>query len=695
MAGRVRIGVDVGGTFTDFVLVDETRDLIFTGKQLTTPDDPSAAIMEGVARLLLESKVDVGDVHNLVHGTTLVTNTIIERTGAKIGLVTTEGHRDALEMGKEIRYDLYDLFLEAPPTLVPRHLRRTVAERLSPDGEVLLPFDEVAFRGAVRGLVEEEKVEAVAVSFMHSYRNPAHEKRAQEILAEMFGTIPVTISSDVAPEIREFERTSTACANAYVQPLMQSYLERLAVQLRTAGHGGTLYIMLSGGGITTVRDAQAYPIRLIESGPAAGAMAASYYSMISEAENLISYDMGGTTAKMCLIDGGQPDRKHDFEAGRIRRFAKGSGLPLKVSVVDMIEIGAGGGSLAYVDQMGLLKVGPQSAGSQPGPVCYGQGGVEPAVTDADLFLGYLNPDYFLGGEMSLDLGDVEKAIDEKLAKPLGLSVLDAAVGIHSVVNENMAAATRMHLAEKGRDPRRYDMIAFGGAGPVHACNVARLLKLKRLIVPLGAGVTSALGFLVAPPAVDYVRSYVSRIEQIDWDYLNALFANMEADAEKMLVEAGANPDEISYQRTSDMRHVGQGFEVSVPVQSGTLNESQTHSLRTNFLNTYEMLFERAVTDVPIEAMSWRVAAFAPVPNIALNFKAQSRVEGEKLKGRREVYFFETGFAPCDVYNRYALVEGDVIAGPAIIEERESTTVMPPGTQAAVDSSLNLIIELNA
>ena len=598
-------------------------------------------------------------------------------------------------MGKEIRYDLYDLFLEAPPTLVPRHLRRTVAERLSPDGEVLLPFDEVAFRGAVRGLVEEEKVEAVAVSFMHSYRNPAHEKRAQEILAEMFGTIPVTISSDVAPEIREFERTSTACANAYVQPLMQSYLERLAVQLRSAGHGGTLYIMLSGGGITTVRDAQAYPIRLIESGPAAGAMAASYYSMISEAENLISYDMGGTTAKMCLIDGGQPDRKHDFEAGRIRRFAKGSGLPLKVSVVDMIEIGAGGGSLAYVDQMGLLKVGPQSAGSQPGPVCYGQGGVEPAVTDADLFLGYLNPDYFLGGEMSLDLGDVEKAIEEKLAKPLGLSVLDAAVGIHSVVNENMAAATRMHLAEKGRDPRRYDMIAFGGAGPVHAWNVARLLKLKRLIVPLGAGVTSALGFLVAPPAVDYVRSYVSRIEQIDWDYLNALFANMEADAEKMLVEAGANPDEISYQRTSDMRHVGQGFEVSVPVQSGTLDESQTHSLRTNFLNTYEMLFERAVTDVPIEAMSWRVAAFAPVPNIALNFKAQSRVEGEKLKGRREVYFFETGFAPCDVYNRYALVEGDIIAGPAIIEERESTTVMPPGTQAAVDSSLNLIIELNA
>jgi N-methylhydantoinase A len=695
MAGKVRIGVDVGGTFTDFVLVDEARDLIFTGKQLTTPDDPSAAIMEGVTRLLLESKIDVGDVHNLVHGTTLVTNTIIERTGAKIGLVTTEGHRDALEMGKEIRYDLYDLFLEAPPTLAPRHLRRTVAERMSPDGEVLLPFDEEAFRDAVRGLVEEEKVEALAVSFMHSYRNPAHEKRAQEILVEMFGTIPATISSDVAPEIREFERTSTACANAYVQPLMQSYLERLAAQLREAGHDGTLYIMLSGGGITTVRDAQAYPIRLIESGPAAGAMAASYYSTISETENLISYDMGGTTAKMCLIDGGQPDRKHDFEAGRIRRFAKGSGLPLKVSVVDMIEIGAGGGSLASVDQMGLLKVGPRSAGSQPGPVCYGQGGVEPAVTDADLFLGYLNPDYFLGGEMSLDLGDVEKAIDEKLAKPLGLSVLEAAVGVHSVVNENMAAATRMHLAEKGRDPRRYDMIAFGGAGPVHACNVARLLKLKRLIVPLGAGVTSALGFLVAPPAVDYVRSYVARIEQIDWDHLNALFANMEADAKAMLVEAGAKPDEISFQRTSDMRHVGQGFEVSVPVQNGTLDENQTQSLRTNFFNTYRSLFERTVTDVPIEAMSWRLAASAPVPKVALNFRVRGLIEGEKLKGQRKVYFPETGFSPCDVYDRYVLVEGDIIEGPAIIEERESTTVMPPGTRASVDSSLNLIIELNA
>lgn len=528
MDKRVRVGVDVGGTFTDFVLVDEDRDLIFTGKRLTTSEDPSIAITEGVARLLKEAGTDARRLDSVVHGTTLVTNTIIERTGAKVGLITSMGFRDALEMGREIRYDLYDLFLESPPTLVPRYLRCEVAGRVAPDGAVLQDFDEKGFREVARKLVEDEKVEAIAVCFMHAYRNPEHERRAKAILAEAFGGVPVTISSEVAPEIREFERTSTTCANAYVQPMMLRYLERLDNNLRDMGLNGALYVMLSGGGITTVRSAQAYPIRLVESGPAAGAMAASFYSGLTGVENLISFDMGGTTAKMCLIDGGRPDRKHDFEAGRVRRFMKGSGLPLKVSVVDMIEIGAGGGSLAHIDGMGLLKVGPRSAGSNPGPVCYNLGGTEPAVTDADLFLGYLNPDYFLGGEMKLDMTTVERAIGEKLAKPLGLSTLEAAVGIHNIVNENMAAATRMHLAEKGRDPRRYAMIAFGGAGPVHAYNLARLLKLGRLIVPLGAGVTSALGFLVAAPAIDYVRSYVSRLEQIDWPHLNALFGDRKS-----------------------------------------------------------------------------------------------------------------------------------------------------------------------
>lgn len=693
MDKRVRVGVDVGGTFTDFVLVDEDRDLIFTGKRLTTADDPSIAIAEGVERLLKEAGTDAGRLHSVVHGTTLVTNTIIERTGAKVGLITSKGFRDTLEMGREIRYDLYDLFLEAPPTLVPRYLRCEVAGRMAPDGEELQSFDEKGFREVARRLVEDEKVDALAVSFMHAYRNPDHERRARAILTEEFGGTPVTISSDVAPEIREFERTSTTCANAYVQPLMQSYLARLDQKLRDMGTNGSLYVMLSGGGITTVRSAQDYPIRLIESGPAAGAMAASFYSGLIGEENLISFDMGGTTAKMCLIDGGRPDRKHDFEAGRVRRFMKGSGLPLKVAVVDMIEIGAGGGSLANIDGMGLLKVGPRSAGSNPGPVCYNLGGADPAVTDSDLYLGYLNPDYFLGGEMKLDMATVEGAIADKVAKPLGIGTLEAAVGIHNIVNENMAAATRMHLAEKGRDPRRYSMIAFGGAGPVHAYNLAKLLKLKRLIVPLGAGVTSALGFLVAAPAIDYVRSYVSRLEQVDWPHLNALFEEMETEARDLLAEAGARSDEITFNRSADMRHLGQGFEISVPVPNGSLDAGTTDGLREAFFDAYQQLFERTVRDVPIEALNWRLAASAPVPNIVLNFGGQPIGTGDALKGTRDVHFGETGFAPCKVYDRYALKPGDRFDGPAVVEERESTTVIGPGAQVSVDKYHNLIIEL--
>ena len=693
MNKRIRIGVDVGGTFTDFVLVDEERDQIFTGKRLTTPQDPSVAVLDGTARLLDEAGTEAGKVHSIVHGTTLIANTIIERTGAKVGLITTRGVRDTLEMGKEIRYDLYDLFLEAPPTLVPRHLRREVAERVAPDGEVLMSFDAEAFRATARDLIETEKVEAIAVCFMHAYRNSEHERQAKAILMAEFAAIPFTISSDVAPEIREFERTSTACANAYVQPRIQRYLKRLESELKAAGHSGALYVMLSGGGITTVRSALDFPIRLIESGPAAGAMAASFYSTLTDTENLISFDMGGTTAKMCLIDGGQPDRKHDFEAGRVRRFQKGSGLPLKVSVVDMIEIGAGGGSLANVDSMGLLKVGPRSAGSAPGPVCYGLGGTDPAVTDADLYLGYLNPDYFLGGEMKLDMTTVEAAIAEKIAGPLGLSVLDAAIGIHNIVNENMAAATRMHLAEKGRDPRRYQLIAFGGAGPVHAYRLAQLLKLKRIIVPLGAGVTSALGFLVAAPAIDFVRSYVSRLEQLDWDHLNTLFAEMEAEAHALLIDAGARPEEITLRRTADMRHIGQGFEIPVPIPEGSLGEGYLTGIRDAFFDAYHQLFERTVRDVPIEAMSWRLAATAPVPNINLNFGGQPAGTGDKLKGTRQVYFPETGFTDCAVYDRYALRAGDTLEGPAVIEERESTTVIGPGGAVAVDHYLNLICTL--
>jgi N-methylhydantoinase A len=693
MDERIRVGVDVGGTFTDFVMVDENRNLVSVGKQLTTPDDPSVAIIEGTERLLQEADTAFSDVHSVVHGTTLVTNTIIERSGAKIGLVTTKGFRDSLEMGKEIRYDLYDLHLEAPPNLVPRHLRREVSERMAPDGEVLLPFDADEFRAVIRSLIEEDNVDAIALCLMHAYRNPDHERMAKKIFEHEFGGVPLSVSSEVAPEIREFERASTTCANAYVQPMMQAYLSTLEKKLQDIGLRGPLYVMLSGGGIAAVRQAREFPIQLIESGPAAGAMAATYFGAQTGEANLISFDMGGTTAKMCLIEGDRPKRSHEFEAGRLRRFKKGSGLPLKVTVVDMIEIGAGGGSIASVDRMGLLKVGPRSAGSKPGPVCYALGGTEPTVTDADLFLGYLDPAYFLGGEMELDLNQVEGAIRSRLAEPLGLDTLTSALGIYSVVNENMAAATRRYMAEKGRDPRDFGIIAFGGAGPVHAYGLAKLLKVKRLIVPFRAGVTSALGFLVSPPAIDLVRSYVSGLDNFDLDTANVLLAEMEEEARTLLVEAGAAPDKIRFERMADMRYVGQGFDVPVPLPDGTLDSTSREIIGKSFFAAYQELFERTVEDVLIEIMSWRLSATGPKTDISLKFGDETLVEGTPEKGTRDAHFPEFGKLTCTVYDRYAFKPGFTFSGPAVIEERESTTVLGPDTKVRVDEYLNLFVDI--
>lgn len=688
---RIRVGIDVGGTFTDFVLVDDYRGIVFTGKRLTTSGDPSRAILEGTEVLLREAETVISAVDAIVHGTTLVTNTVIERKGAKVGLITTKGFRDSIEMGREIRYDLYDLFFEMPEPLVARPLRLEVDERIDADGKVLRALDPDAVRKVGREL-KAQGCEAVAVCFLHSYRNDVHERVAKQALIEVLGDIPICISSEVAPEIREFERANTACANAYVQPLMQGYLERLQTRLREMGLGGTLHVMLSGGGLTTIRAAQDFPIRLIESGPAAGAMASAFYSRLTGIKDLISFDMGGTTAKMCLIENGMPQHAHEFEAARVRRFRKGSGLPLKVPVIDMIEIGAGGGSIARVDRMGLAKVGPDSAGSDPGPICYGAGGTEPTVTDADLLLGYLSPDYFLGGEMGLDKTAVDKGVEARIASPLGMTVTQAAAGIHSIVNENMAAATRMYIAEKGRDPRGYSLIAFGGAGPVHAYGVAKLLKVNRVICPLGAGVMSALGFLVAPFAIDYVRSYMSRLDAIDWDHLNGLFDDMTRQAERLLAEAGAT--EFCVQRQADMRYVGQGFEINVPVPEGPLGPHTLEALQYSFYESYQTLFGRRVTSVPIEALSWRLTAQGTTPDVNLNFANRADARGPAKKGTRKAHFSDTGFVPCDVYNRYALQPGDKIAGPAIIEERESTVVIGPDASATIDAHFNLVMEID-
>ncbi|WP_439598326.1 hydantoinase/oxoprolinase family protein [Falsiroseomonas sp.] len=698
-AGTARIGVDVGGTFTDFVLHDPVRKLVATGKRLTTPDDPSEAIIAGTMRLLEETGLKPADLHSIVHGTTLVTNTIIERTGATVGLLTTAGFRDVIEIGRETRYDLYDLYLEAPPTLVPRHLRLEIPERIDVHGATLLPLDEDAVRAAVKQLVEVEKIEALAIAFMHAYHADRHEVRAGAIVAEMYPDLPLSLSSRVAPEIREFERTSTACANAYVQPLMRRYLDKLEADLAALGFVGRLHVMLSGGGIAAVRDAKEFPIRLIESGPAAGAMAASFLARLTGENHVVSFDMGGTTAKMCLVENAAPDRKFDFEAGRVRRFQKGSGLPLKVTVVDMIEIGAGGGSISRVDEAsGLMKVGPRSAGAKPGPICYGRGGTEPTVTDGDLVLGRLDPKYFLGGEMALDPNAVQRAIETGIAKKLGVERDMAALGIRRIVDETMAAATRMHLAEKGRDPRRYTLIAFGGAGPVHSYDLARLLKMKRMVVPLGAGVASALGFLVAPPATDLVRSHVGRLERLDWDHVNGLLAQMEAEGRALLLETGADPDQITAVAAADMRHVGQGFEIPVKLPSMKLTADDLPAIRQNFFESYRERFGRALTDLPIEALSWRVACLAPGRDIQLAEVANTATESftdaaKAARGVREVLFEGLGWRPCQVYDRYALAPGASFTGPALVEERESTCVIGPDAKVSVDRFRNLVVEL--
>ena len=690
---RIRVGVDVGGTFTDFVLVDEKRDLIFTGKRLTTPEDPGLAITDGLERLVSESGTSVPELDAVVHGTTLVANTIIERKGAKVGLITTKGFRDSLEMGREIRYDLYDLFFEKPEPLAPRFLRQPVDERIDAKGNVLRPLDENTLGAAAEKLVAEG-VEAIAICFMHAYANDAHERQAKEILDAKYPDMPITTSTEVAPEIREYERANTACANAYVLPLMQRYLGDLSQKLSDQGLKQPLYLMQSGGGIASVTRGQAAPIHLIESGPAAGATAGAFYGRLTGTERVISFDMGGTTAKMCLIEEYEPEHAHEFEAGRVRRFKKGSGLPLKVPVIDLIEIGAGGGSLARVDNMGLLKVGPDSAGSEPGPVCYGLGGTQPAVTDADLLLGYLSPEYFLGGEMNLDLGLVKDAVEEKLANVTGLSVEEVAAGIHSIVNENMASATRMYIAEKGRDPRRYALVASGGAGPVHAYGMAKLLKISRVICPLGAGVLSALGFLVAAPGTDSVRSYVSRLENLDWDRLNRLFREMEEEAMAQILEAGADPATVTMRRRADMRYSGQGFEIDVPVPDGEMDGSAANVMRQSFLDKYQELFGRQIGDLPIEALTWRIYASGPTPNVELNFAGQQIDEEPSDKGERQVYFPETGYATCKIYNRYALKPGDSFRGPAVIEERESTAVAGPDTTVSIDKYLNLVIDID-
>jgi N-methylhydantoinase A len=687
-----RAGIDIGGTFTDLVLLDDATGERAVGKILTTPEDPSEAVEKGLSELLEQEGVAASQLATIIHGTTLVANALIERKGVRTALLATEGFRDAVAIGTEHRYDMYDIFIEKPGPLVPRSLRYGVRERSLDDGSVATRLDEEQVRSISREL-RDRGVRAVAVSFLHSFRNPAHERRAREILAEEAPEITVSISSEVAPEIREYERTSTTIANVYVRPLVERYLQVLEERLRRLGFGGSLYIMLSNGGTASVETAREFPIRLLESGPAAGALAAAFYGGAAGFSEVLSFDMGGTTAKACLIEGGEPLTSSEFEVARVYRFKKGSGLPVKTSVIEMIEVGAGGGSIARVGAINLPKVGPESAGAEPGPACYGRGGTKPTVTDADLILGYLDPGFFLGGKMRLDREAALRAIEKKVARPLGLDAVEAAWGIHQVVNENMANAARVHAIERGKDPRAYPLFAFGGAGPVHAYRVARTLGVPGFIAPLGAGATSAFGFLCAPLSFDLVRSLYGRLDELDWAQVNGTLQSLEAEGRALLRASGVGDPDIRVRRLCEMRYTGQGHEVTVELPDGRLDPDDTDRLAALYRKEYRRLYNREGPDVPLEALTWRLEVVAPRPEIRLGGEeGDPRAPDQAQKGAREIYLPEDGgFTEVPVYDRYRLDPGAIFGGPAVVEERESTVVLGPEGRAEIDAARNLIV----
>jgi 5-oxoprolinase (ATP-hydrolysing) len=692
---RYRIGIDIGGTFTDYVLLDQTDGSVGLHKRLTTPREPAEGALAGLMELLEQHRMRLADVEIIVHGTTLVTNAIIERRGVKTGLLTTRGFRDIVEMGKEQRYDIYDLFLQFPQPLAPRRWRLEVDERMTREGEVLQAPDPAQVRSLVQQLVADG-VESVAVCLLHSYMNPAHEQAVGELIRREFPQVSVTLSSDLVPEIREFERTSTTVCNAYVQPLMDRYVRQLETALAERGFEGRFYLMQSSGGTASPEMARQFPIRLLESGPAGGALVAAFFGNLRGQQDLLSFDMGGTTAKACLIQNGKAEVAPMMEAARVHRFKRGSGIPVKAPVVDMIEIGAGGGSLARINNLGLMKVGPESAAADPGPACYGLGGTEPTVTDACLKLGYFDPGYFLGGEMKLDTAAAGKAL-AALGSRIGLGEVEAAWGVHSIVCENMAAAARVYIIEKGQDPRRFSMVAFGGAGPAHAARVARILGLSEVVVPPASGAASALGFLVAPISFDFVQSFPGELAGLDWAAVDGLYREMEAKGRAMLLEAGVPAEQVTVTRSAEMRLAGQFHDIVVPVPAGELTAAVQTELEAGFAAEYKRLYHSVLPGHRVMALNWRLVVAGQQPPVQLRRSDGTGGEAiaeEALKGRRPAYFPEKGgFVSVPVYDRYRLPVGAVIPGPAIVEEREATTVAGPGDTLSVDSLYNLVIKV--
>ena len=690
-----RLGIDIGGTFTDFALVDDDSGRLSVFKQLTTPHDPSEAVLSGLSVMLARDGVDIGAVSTVIHGTTLVTNAVIERTGAVTGMLVTAGFRDVLDIAMERRYDLFDLRLTFAEPVVPRARRAEIGERVGYDGSVRVPLDPAEVQAAARDLVDRHGIEALAICFLHAYADDAHEQAARDAVLASFPDLFVTTSAEVLPFMREYERWSTATVNAYVRPLIDRYIGRLEGRLKALGFGGSFLIMTSSGGTVTAETARRFPVRLIESGPAAGAlMAALLGDLVGEPE-LLSFDMGGTTAKGALIRNSEPLRKYQLEVARVHDFKPGSGLVLRVPVIDMIEIGAGGGSIASVDERRLLAVGPKSAGADPGPACYGQGGDQATLTDANLALGYLVPEQFLGGRMSLNPERAAEAVETQVARLLDVETTRAAWGIHDVINEDVARAFREHASEVGFDYRRCSMVAYGGSGPMHALRIARKLRIPKVIFPAGAGVMSAIGLLATPLSYASLRSFRVRLSRIGPTDLRSGFAPLVAQATALLTAAGVADPDIQISRRLDMRYLGQGYEVEVELPPDLDEEAAFGHLPESFRESYEATFSTSFLENEIEIVNWKIEARGPRPDLAAGYRPPHppRAEGLIL-GRNQAYFPEAhGYVDCPVYDRYALAVGAVIEGPALIQEDESTTILGSGERASVDVFGNLIADL--
>lgn len=691
-----RLGIDIGGTFTDFALLDQAGQKLAIHKQLTTPLDPSAAVIDGIQEILKKNNVPISDVSVIAHGTTLVTNAVIERKGVLTGMLVTSGFEDILDTGMEQRYELFDLRITYPEPIVPRNLRKGISERIHFNGDIETEIDMKQVLGATQELVEIYNVKALAVCFLHSYVNSSHESAVVKFLQNQFPDLYISASSEVYPNMREFERWTTTAINAYTRPMTDHYLQKLEGDLKELGFDGQLYIMTSSGGMLSPITARRFPVRLLESGPAAGMLMSAVQGKALELPNILSFDLGGTTAKGALVRDYKPLKSEQMEVDRVNEARKGSGFPLRIPVLDMIEIGSGGGSIAGIDDRGLLKVGPRSAGANPGPACYGKDGGYAALTDANLLLGYLDPDFFLGGEMKLDKRASEIAIEKNVGLPLSLSTLRASWGIHDSASEDIARAFRIHAAERGFDYRNATMVAFGGSGPLHAMGVAEKLKIPRVVFPIGAGVYSALGLLASPLSFELSRSRRVIVDDIDLKIFSSLFEALADETTNSLREAGVPNNEIHISRQIEARYFGQTHEIEVYLPEEQSIDDTFYNLRKLFEKRYSEVYSFAVIDAPIEIINWKVIASGPKPDFKMGYTIDSEKNTQldlAIKGTREVYFEKGGFQETPIYDRYLLTEGMKILGPALVEERESTCLITVGSKAFIDPVLNIIAEL--